>query len=135
MSVRKSASLKRAEASSKLWFTEWIEGVEEGNFLKCLVAYMLNTGCYILFLFLCGVGKLTEVLQFLTGSSIIPVNWMEQQIKCTFRHLEEGEKRWPSVRTCPLFAELEFPVFLTKEECVAVWMEAIAALPFGFTFV
>jgi hypothetical protein len=107
MDSTKNTAIKRAEKESKDWFHEWI-----------------STS-----------GLLSKVLMFLTGSSIIPSNFKDYKIKVKFLQLDENLKRYPSVRTCPAFAELMFPIYVTKEELREVWVGAIAHLDAGFPIV
>uniref|UniRef100_A0A0P6FKM3 Uncharacterized protein n=1 Tax=Daphnia magna TaxID=35525 RepID=A0A0P6FKM3_9CRUS len=108
MKLKKNTTLKRAESECQSWFADWLQKLLPDD--------------------------LSEVLLFLTGSKIIPANWNDHQIKVIFLHLEENEKRRPTIRTCPAFAELKFPVFVTSEEIEEVWIDAVKQVKFGFTF-
>lgn len=107
MDSTKNTAIKRAEREGKNWFHEWLSTSE----------------------------ILSKVLIFLTGSSIIPSNLKEYKIKVKFVQLEENEKRYPVVRTCPAFSDLLFSIYVTKKELSEVWVCAIAQLDAGFPIV
>jgi hypothetical protein len=108
MTLKKSTTVKRAESECQGWFADWLQKLLPDD--------------------------LSEVLLFLTGSKIILANWNGYQIKVIFLHLEENEKSRPTIWTCPGFAELKFPAYMTNEEIKEVWIGAVKQVKVGFTF-
>lgn len=88
-----------------------------------------------------GKGSHTEVTLetvycFLTGSFHVPINWREHQLKVIFRHpkaRKEMEGIHPQVKTCPVFAELIFPIARDEKTLAELWNQAVASVRFGFT--
>lgn len=54
----------------------------------------------------------------------------------TLLTMKTSSHKWTwLIKLCPEFAELLFPVYVTKEEVTEVWIDAIQQLDAGFTFV